>query len=87
MSKWSQLSEFILSIEEDDCLTRCCEHVSKFVYAPHIGYRTWICRYKDIWVALYDTGNGHYDYCSRVSYIQFIIAKIMNFIHTFRKGD
>lgn len=82
--KWKTVSEFISNIEADDCLSNCVEHISRMTYAPQIGYTSWICRYKDIWVALYDAGNGHYDYCSRVSYIDFIIAKIVTWFNEWR---
>lgn len=74
--KWKQVYEIKEYLDTDDTLRICPYPIKKSTYAPNLGYRTWIFKYKDVYVALFDAGNGHYDYFSRVSFIDFIKAKL-----------
>lgn len=46
-------------------------------YAPNIGYRCWIFKYKGTLVALGDLGNGWYDVYSAVTRLDVLVAKII----------
>ena len=46
-------------------------------YAPNIGYRSWIFKYKGVYVALFDAGNDHYDFHTMVNYRDVIAAIII----------
>lgn len=86
-NKWQQLSDLMYAIETDSTLSntpiKCLSHAS------FIGERMWIAKYKDVYVALYDLGNCHWEYFSRVSLaaviysvvyekVDFLIFKLMN---------
>lgn len=45
-------------------------------YAPHIGYRAWIFKYKGVPVCLWDRDNGWWQFHSAVSWIDILLAKI-----------
>ena len=64
-NKWQQLSDLMYAIEADSTLSntpiRCISHASS------IGERMWIAKYKGVYVVLYDLGNCHWEYFSRIS--------------------
>lgn len=88
--KWDNISELIENINiDDDTLLRKCEEgiIRKVTYAPNIGYRCWIFRYKGTPVCLWDMGNGHYSFYSAVSWIDILVAKIhCRFVDGLRSG-
>lgn len=66
-------------IEEDDTLSSCGDCLRCLVYAPHVGYRSWIFEYKGTLVALFDASNGHYDFHKPVTRVDLLIAKVTNY--------
>lgn len=76
--KWENISELILCITKDDMLDSCAKHLKCICYAPNIGYRSWIFKYKGTLVALFDMGNGHYSFYTAVTWIDVLLAKIMD---------
>ena len=73
--KYRDTIELIELIGNDDTLSGV-ENMHVVTYAPNMGYRTWIFKYKKVYVALFDDGNGHYSYFTMVSRLQVIWAKI-----------
>lgn len=79
MNKWKTVYELIEKLKVrtfepnlfDDKLKCIC-------YAPNIGYRSWIFRYKGILVALFDLGNDNYSFQSLVSIMDLIMAELCN---------
>jgi len=79
MRKWAKISELCEKLahrtyepgEFGSDLTCIC-------YAPNIGYRSWIFRYKGVYVALFDAGNDNYDFHTAVSVTDVIVAKLFN---------
>lgn len=82
--KWNIISELCEKIYEDDMLDGCGEHLKCIGYAPWIGYRSWIFSYKGVLVALFDVGNGHYDFHTAVTWIDMMRAKILDRIESYR---
>lgn len=75
MKKWEKLGELFRLVMQDSTLDNCEKDLKCISYAPNIGYRTWIFRYKGVLVALDDVGNGHYDFYTAVSFIDLVIAR------------
>lgn len=75
--KWNNINELIEKIAADDMMDNCrgC-FTGEATYAPNIGYRAWIMKYKGTPVCLWDMGNGHYSFHSAVSWIDILVAKI-----------
>lgn len=78
--KWKNSHELISLIQEDDTLDVCAANLKCLSYAPNIGYRSWIFSYKGTLVALYDAGNGHYDFHTTVSLVDLLAAKLTIFV-------
>lgn len=76
--KWKNSHELISLVQEDDTLSRC-SNLKCLSYAPNIGYRSWIFSYKGTLVALYDAGNGHYDFHTTVSLVDLLAARLTIF--------
>lgn len=74
--KWKNISELCKYISEDDMLESCYKDLKRLTYAPNLGYTSWIFSYKRTLVALFDAGNGHYNFQSAVTLLDFIIAKL-----------
>ena len=80
--KYKDLYEFIELLDRDNSgVYFCKKHLKSIGYAPHMGYRTWIFKYKRALVAVFDAGNGHYDYFSGATYIDVLRATIDAFIN------
>lgn len=86
--KWNNIRELCMAIDEDDMLDSCAKHLKCLGYAPNIGYRSWIFKYKGTLVALFDSGNGHYDFHTAVTYLDVIEAAVTRFVEKikYRKG-
>lgn len=80
MTKWDKVNELRRHIQEDDTLETCVKHMKCYGYAPNIDYVSWIFTYKGVFVALYDAGNGHYDFNSAVTIFDLFVAKLYVFI-------
>lgn len=79
MKKWRKIGELTERIMEDSTLSTCAKDLKCLSYAPNIGYRSWIFKYKGELVALFDAGNGHYDFHTAVNYVDLLVAKLMLF--------
>lgn len=76
MKKWQKIGELSRFIMEDSTLSICADNLKCVTYAPNIGYRSWIFRYKGVLVVLDDAGNGHYDFYTAVSLVDLVAAKL-----------
>lgn len=79
--KWDKIHELCDYLAEDSTLMHtndCIKHLKCICYAPNIGYRSWIFKYKGILIALFDAGNGHYEFHTAVTYLDVICARIDN---------
>jgi len=74
--KWQILSELVNKIEEDSQLDNCIGSLECLCYAPNIGYRSWIFKYKGVRVALFDAGNGHYSFHMPVTWLDTLVARV-----------
>ncbi len=79
MKKWRKINELTGLIMEDSTLSNCANNLKCLSYAPNIGYRSWIFSYKGTLVALFDAGNGHYDFYTAVNFADLLAAKITLF--------
>lgn len=82
--KWDKINELIGYIAEDDTLDSIPKHIKLkcLCYAPNIGYRSWIFRYEGVLIALFDAGNGHYGFHTAITYIDLLVAKLIEFRDT-----
>ena len=81
MKKWKVINELIEKISRGqfhefigDC--PAIADLECICYAPHIGYRAWIFKYKGVLICLWDHGNGWWQFHSAVSWIDILLAKI-----------
>lgn len=74
--KWIIISELIDKIADDSTLDNCVKDLSCITYAPQLGYRSYIFKYKSQLVVLSDLGNGHYGFFMPARKSDVIIAKI-----------
>lgn len=78
MNKWKKIAELCDYIAKDSTLDIVpYEHYFKCIcHAPNVGYRSWIFNYRGVLVALYDLGNGHYDFHTAVTRFDTFVAKL-----------
>jgi len=76
--KWNILSELDEHLSIDPCLDDIDRRqINCICYAPNVGYRSWIFRYKGVFVALFDVGNGHYSFHTAVTMYDVFVAIIL----------
>lgn len=80
MAKWENIGELCEKIDEDDTLDQCAKVLRCVAYAPNIGYRAWIFKYKKTLVALWDMGNSHWGFCSAVTRFDLLVAKVSDLV-------
>ena len=76
IKKWIVITELISEIENDSTLDKCVKDLSCITYAPQLGYRSYIFKYKSQLVVLSDLGNGHYGFFMPARKSDVIIGKI-----------
>lgn len=79
-TKWNKISELVGEIAKDSTLSTCYRDLECMGHAPHIGYRSWIFKYKGVLIALCDIGNGHYDFHTAVNWIDLLVARLCKFL-------
>ena len=77
LKKIKLIDEVISGLETDSTANTILNDLICICYAPHLGYRNWIFKYKSIYVLFFDEGNGHYQYLAPLTCIDVIKAKIM----------
>lgn len=79
IKKWRIVNELLERLDGrnfHDFLTEDLpEELAMMCYAPHIGYRAWILKYKGVYMCFMDTSNGWWSFYSVVSYVDVLIAK------------
>ena len=75
--KWQKVRELIGHVAEDSTLDNCYKDLKCLCYAPNVGFRAWIFKYKGLLVSLWDLGNGHYNFDSIVSHWDLFVAKLI----------
>lgn len=80
--KWKNIAELCMKIAEDSTMNNIPKSCFKgpIIYAPNMGYRSWIFHYKNIPVVLCDLGNGHYDFYSAATWFDILEARIVGLI-------
>ena len=67
----------IIDVLDRDSTASCLVgELKKITYAPNLGYRNWIFKYRGLYLLLYDMGNGHYQYLCPVSWFDVLYAII-----------
>lgn len=85
--KWQQVSDLMYAIDKDSTLTETPIRV--ITRASNVGERMWVAKYERIYAVLFDLGNGHWEYFSRLSlpaviysvvyeHIDFLLFKLKN---------
>jgi hypothetical protein len=77
IKKIKLIDELMRNLEEDSTAVTMVDTLKCVSYAPQLGYRNWIFKYKGMLVLLFDAGNGHYQYLCPVGLIDVFIAKIL----------
>ena len=83
--KWHEVSELAEIISRDALLDSCSKCLKCLCYAPNVGYRAWIFKYKHTLVSLWDIGNGHYSFHSTVTWFDLLMAKIQALVDRIRR--
>lgn len=81
MKKWNNVRDVYGAISKDSTLMQdgLVPGLKCLTYAPNIGYRAWIFKYKGTLMALWDEGNSHWAFHTAVSVWDLIVAKVMVF--------
>lgn len=74
------IDEVMSGLEEDSTGSTLAENMVRVCYAPRFGYRSWIFKYKTLYVLLFDEGNGHYQYLCVLTWFDVIKAKISSWM-------
>ena len=74
------IDEVISGLEEDSTGNTLVENMVRVCYAPHLGCRNWIFKYKTLYILLFDEGNGHYQYICSLTWFDVVKAKISEMI-------
>lgn len=74
--KWAIISELIAKNAEDSQLDNCIGDLKLVSYSPHLGYKSWLFKYKGRRVVLTDLGNSHFGFYMPATIFDEIIAKI-----------
>ncbi len=81
MKKWRIISELNLLLCEQSYIPINDERFKSLkcvCYAPNLGYRCWIFKYKGVPIALGDIGNGHYNFYSAVTTCDILAARLIS---------
>lgn len=76
LKKIKLIDEVISGLEKDSTASTLIENMVCVCYAPNLGYRNWIFKYKTLYILLFDEGNGHYQYLTAVSRLDVVKAKL-----------
>lgn len=74
------IDEVLSGLEEDSTASTLAENMVRICYAPSFGYRSWIFKYKTLYILLFDEGNGHYQYICSLTWFDVVKAKISEMI-------
>lgn len=74
------IDEVLTALEEDATLSSISNHITRICYAPSFGYRSWIFKYKSLYILLFDEGNGYYQYICSLSWFDVIKTKLREII-------
>ena len=77
LKKIKLIDEVISGLEKDTTASTLVENMVCICYAPHLGYRSWIFKYKTLYILLFDEGNGHYQYLTTLSRLDVVKAKLI----------
>lgn len=77
LKKIKLIDEVISGLEKDSTARTLIENMVCVCYAPHLGYRNWIFKYKTLYILLFDEGNGHYQYLTILSRLDVVKAKLV----------
>lgn len=79
MKKWEIISELCEKLDNRTFEPNEFEGNLKCIcYAPNVGYRSWIFRYKKVLVALFDEGNDWYRFHTAVTIFDVIVALLID---------
>lgn len=70
------IRELDRNLSADSTASTLTKDLTRITYAPQLGYRSWIFKYKGVLVELFDMGNGHYAYERPAHKIDIIFARI-----------
>ena len=77
LKKVKLIDEIISALEADSTMDNIVSDITCVCYAPHLGYKNWIFKYKSLYVLLFDEGNGHYQYLTALSRLDVVKAKLV----------
>ena len=75
LRKVAMIDEVLLGMAEDDTYEALRSDMERVTYAPNLGYRNWIFRYKSIYLLMFCAGNGHYTYICTLNWFDVMVAK------------
>lgn len=81
MKKWDTIDE-LTRILDAGWFDPDIEIIS---HAPQIANNCWICKYRGVYAAILEFGEGHYTYYSSVSRIDVLLSKIYSRFPEFLK--
>lgn len=76
IKKVKLIDEVISALENDTTMSNIVDHMKCVCYAPHLGYRNWVFKYKSMYLLMFDEGNGHYQYICPLRYFDVLMARL-----------
>lgn len=74
------IDEVLSGLEEDSTDSTLIKNMVCVCHAPRFGCRNWIFKYKNLYILLFDAGNGHYQYICSLTWFDVVKAKISEMI-------
>lgn len=85
--KWATICEIVDGLAEDSTIPRKVgEHLTLVGQAVHLGYRSWLFKYKDVYVVLYDSGNSHFSFYMPGTLFDAGLVKLRKLFESRRRG-
>lgn len=79
--KKKTINKLITGLEKDSTGATLYPRLQKVCYAPNVGYKSWIFKFRGVMVVLHDLGNGHYCYHRPANYMDLLLALIYEIWH------
>ena len=78
--KITLIDEVLTALEEDTTLSSISNYITRICYASDYGYKSWIFKYKRLYILLFDEGNGHYQYICPLSWFDVVKTKLREMV-------
>lgn len=86
LKKVKLIDEVMSALEEDTTMVNISNQMECICYAPHLGYRNWVFKYKSMYLLMFDEGNGHYQYICPLRCVDVLMARLSLLVEWINKS-